>query len=100
MTRIMRLVELRSLLGISMKGKCLMVSAPHQKVKSLSNNVEDNICDRLNLLVFVFFVLISPIINKKLAPINNGIKLPYTAVNRILIFACFVRNNKMHLESL
>ena len=97
MTRIMRLVELRSLLGISMKGKCLMVSAPHQKVKSLSNNVEDNICDRLNLLVFV---LISPIINKKLAPINNRIKLPYTAVNRILIFACFVRNNKMHLESL
>ena len=97
MTRRMRLVELRSLLGISMKGKCLMVSAPHQKVKSLSNNVEDNICDRLNLLVFV---LISPIINKKLAPINNGIKFPYTAVNRILIFACFVRNNKMHLESL
>ena len=97
MTRRMRLVELRSLLGISMKGKCLMVSAPHQKVKSLSNNVEDNICDRLNLLVFV---LISPIINKKLALINNGIKLPYTAVNRILIFACFVRNNKMHLESL
>ena len=99
MTRRMRLVELRSLLVhlISMKGKCLMVSAPHQKVKSLSNNVEDNICDRLNLLVFV---LISPIINKKLAPINNGIKLPYTAVNRILIFACFVRNNKMHLESL
>ena len=97
MTQRMRLVELRSLLGISMKGKCLMVSAPHQKVKSLSNNVEDNICDRLNLLVFV---LISPIINKKLAPINNGIKLPYTAVNRILIFACFVRNNKIHLESL
>ena len=97
MTRRMRLVELRSLLGISMKGKCLMVSAPQQKVKSLLNNVEDNICDRLKLLVFV---LISPIINKKLAPINNGIKLPYTAVNRILIFACFVRNNKMHLESL
>ena len=67
------------------------------KVKSLSNNVENNICEKESLLPFA---LISLIINKKLAPINNGIKLLYTAVNRILIFACFVPNNKRHLGSL
>ena len=67
------------------------------KVKSLPNNVENNIFDKVNLL---FFVLISPIINKKLAPINNRIKLPYTAVYRILTFACFVGNNKIQSGSL
>ena len=67
------------------------------KVKSLPNNVENNIFDKVNLL---FFVLISPIINKKLAPINNRTKPPYTAVYRILIFACFVGNIKIHSGSL
>ena len=65
--------------------------------KSLTNNVENNICDEVN---FFFFVLISPIINNKLPPIINGIKLPYTAVNKILIFASFVWNSKIYLESL
>ena len=55
------------------------------KGKSLTNNVKNNICDA---------------IFNKLAPIINGIKLPYTAVNKFLIFASFVRNSKIHLESL
>ena len=47
------------------------------KVKSLTDNVENNICDEVNLLLYV---LISLIINSKLAPTIKGIKLPYTAV--------------------
>ena len=85
MTWKMRLVELRNMLAhlISIKGKSLMVP----KVKSLTNNVENNICDEVN---FFFVVLIRPRINNKLPPIINGIKLTYTAVNKILIFASFV----------
>ena len=65
-------------------------------VKLLTNNVENNICDEVNLLLIVLFILI---INNKLATIINGIKLPYTAVNRIYSFSSVLRNNATHLAS-
>ena len=96
MTWKMRLVELRNMLGhlTSIKGKSLMVPAPCQK-----SNHWQIMLKTISVTKYIF-VLIIPVINNKLAPMINGIKLPYTAVNSILMFACFVRSNKMHLGSL